>query len=340
MRDLLSWNISLGRWAGVQVRLHVFFVLFAIVTVHLSDRDHLAETLAVLGVLLACVLAHEFAHCCVAWHFGGSADQILIWPLGGLAQVNVSREPQHELATALAGPLLNFLLCALTAPLVWAAGEDGAKHLLALLRFVPPAALAGLGWVDVLRWTFWINWLLLSVNLLPAFPLDGGRALRCLLWPKLGFKKSVLVVSLVAEFMAIGLGIAAWSAHGSKDYSFAALPLLLLGLLFFFSAKQEADRLRDSEFDDALFGYDFSQGYTSLERSPTAHKPSPGLVRSWLDERRAARQLRQQQIEAEEERRVDDVLARLHESGLHVLSEDDRALLDRVSARYRNRLRG
>ncbi|HUY35103.1 MAG TPA: site-2 protease family protein [Pirellulales bacterium] len=340
MRDLLSWNLSLGRWAGVQVRLHVFFVLFAVVAVHLSARDHLTETLAVLGVLFFCVLAHEFAHCGMAWYVGGTADQILIWPLGGLAQVNVSHEPQHELATALAGPSLNFLLCALTAPLVWASGEDGVKPLHALLRFVPPAAVSGFGWVDVLRWTFWINWLLLSVNLLPAFPLDGGRALRCLLWPMWGFKKSALVVSLLAKFMAVGLGMAAWSTSGSKDYDFAALPLLLLGLLLFFSAKQEADRLRDSDLDDALLGYDFSRGYTSLERAPTAHKPSPGLVRNWLDERRAARLLRQQQIEAEEERRVDEVLARLHESGLHTLSDEDRALLDRVSARYRNRLRG
>src|SRR5690349_9635779 len=105
MRDLLSWNFSLGRWGRVHVRLHVFFLLFAAVAVYLSG-EHLAETLTVLGLLFVCVLAHEFAHCFMAWHVGGSAEQILIWPLGGLAQINVSHEPQHELATAAAGPAL------------------------------------------------------------------------------------------------------------------------------------------------------------------------------------------------------------------------------------------
>jgi len=180
----------------------------------------------------------------------------------------------------------------------------------------------------------------LLVNLLPALPLDGGRALRSLLWPRWGFKNSVLAVAFVAKFMAAGLCAAAWWTHDSQDYAYAALPLLLLAVLLYFSAKQETDRLYDSDPENAPFGYDFSQGYTSLEHAGTTHKPSPGLVRNWLDERRAARLLRQQQIEAEEECRVDEVLARLHKSGLDTLSDEDRALLDRVSARYRNRLRG
>ncbi|HQU43597.1 MAG: hypothetical protein B7Z73_14820, partial [Planctomycetia bacterium 21-64-5] len=99
------------------------------------------------------------------------------------------------------------------------------------------------------------------------------------------------------------------------------------------------DRLNDSETDDALFGYDFSQGYTSLEKTAQSRKAPPGPVKKWLDERRAKRLQRQQQVEAEEDRRVDDVLARLHELGKHGLSEEDRALLNRVSARYRNRNR-
>jgi len=349
MRDLLSWNLSLGRWAGVQVRLHVFFVLLGLVAIHLGSQEpnwQIAETLALLGILFVSVLAHEIGHCTVARCLGGTADQILIWPLGGLAQVNVSHEPQHELATALAGPLVNFVFCLLAGPLVWWFGQHdggpgGGKVLQALLNpLVPPGMVAGLSWFDALRWTLWINWLLALVNLLPAMPLDGGRALRCLLWPKLGYKNSVLAVCWAAWAMAACLGASAWWTYGSADYSYATLPLLLLGLLLFFSAKQEIDRLHDGDSDDAPFGYDFSQGYTSLERAGATHRPSAGLVRKWLEERRAKRLQAQQQIEADEERRFDDVLARLHESGLHTLSDDDRALMDRVSARYRNRLRG
>ncbi|HEV3007225.1 MAG TPA: M50 family metallopeptidase [Pirellulales bacterium] len=349
MRELLNWNVPLGRWAGVQVRLHAFFVLFGIVALYLGTRGQkqggLAETVAVVGVLFVSVLVHELGHCFVARRLGGSADQVLLWPLGGLIQVNVGHEPQHELFVALAGPTANFAVCGITAgPIWWALGPEGAKELGGMMRFAPPGTVAELVWFDLLRWTFWINWLLGSINLLPAFPWDGGRSLRCLIWPKSDYKTAVVWVGRIAMLMALGIAalgvcVAAGWTHGSEDSSYAALALLLLGLFLFVSAKQESERLSEVDPDDALFGYDFSQGYTSLERAGTSHKASPGVLRKYLEERRATRLRKQQQIEAEEERRVDDVLARLHEAGLHTLSDEDRALLDRVSARYRNRLR-
>ena len=121
----------------------------------------------------------------------------------------------------------------------------------------------------------------------------------------------------------------------------AWLPLVTLSLYLYFHASWQWKGAGDEEGDDELFGYDFSQGYTSLER--TFHTPprkSPGLLRQWLDSRREARLARQQRTEEEDDRRVDEVLARLHEVGRDGLSDDDRALLDRVSARYRNRQRG
>jgi Zn-dependent protease len=347
MRDLLNLNLSLGRWGGVQIRLHAFFVLFALVAFYLSTQDakntYFVESAAILVVLFLSVLAHEMGHCLAAWRVGGSADQICIWPLGGLAQVHVPHEPQHELIAALAGPAVNLGACTFFGILLWLLGEERVNELEGVLNpLVPPSwPVDGLGALGVLRWTVWINWLMLVVNLLPAFPLDGGRALRALLWQKLDFRRSVLAVARVAQVMAVCLGAAAWwlqradAAHGS-----AALALLLLSVLVFFSAKLEADRVQVVDPDEALFGYDFSHGYTSLERANAAHRPSPGVVRKWLDDRRARRTAAQLQIEAEEERRVDDVLARLHESGLETLSDADRALLDRVSARYRNRQRG
>jgi Zn-dependent protease len=267
---------------------------------------------------------------------GGTADQIVVWPLGGLAHVNVSHEPQNELVTALAGPLVNLAVCVLISPLLVVAGGD----LVQLVNpFVPPAAVGAFTWQDGLRWLFWMNWLLVLVNLLPAFPLDGGRVLRALLWAKFGYRSSVVLVSRVAKFTAIGLCLLAWVVH--EPYPFATLPLALFGIFLFFSAKQEADRLHEQDPEEALFGYDFSQGYTSLEKTlAPPRKRGPGPLKKWLDSRRAARLARQQQVEADEERRVDEVLARLHERGQSGLSDDDRALLERVSARYRNRMRG
>ena len=341
MRDLLGWNLSLGRWAGVHVRVHVFFILLAIVALYLSDvndpRGELVIDAAVgLAILFVSVLAHELGHCFAARRMGGRADQIMLWPLGGLVSINLSHQPQEELLTAAAGPLVNALFCAAALLALMPMGGD----IRALINpFEAPQATESLTLVYCLQMAAWINWLLLLVNLLPAYPLDGGRVLRSVVWQKKGYRTAVIVVARVAKATALITWAAAWVVR--DQYPEAFLPLCLLGVLLFFSAKQESDRLQDREADEGVFGYDFSQGYTSLER--TIHAPprkSPGLLRQWLDSRREARFVRQQRNEEEDERRVDEVLARLHEVGRDGLSVDDRALLDRVSARYRNRQRG
>ncbi len=347
MRDLLSWNLFLGRWAGVQVRLHVFFVLFAVVALQLASQSseprQLYGALACLGLLLASVFVHEIAHCVAARRMGGSADQIVIWPFGGLVNAHVPHEPQNELTVALAGPLANLAVCLLIAPLLLIVYSS--VPLLQLLNpLAPPTGQAAdLNWQAMLMWAFWINWLLVLVNMLPAYPLDGGRVLRSLLWvtTKYSFRESAIATARVAKFTALGLWIGAWAANNNSEFSFVALPLALMGFFLFFGARQEMDRLSEQEAEDAFFGYDFSQGYTSLEKTlAPPRRQRPGMFKKWMAERRANRRLRKQQLEADEERRVDDVLARLHECGPHALTEEDRALLDRVSARYRNRLQG
>lgn len=337
MRDLLSWNVSLGRWGGVQVRLHVFFILFAIFALHFGAQHGLLAYAGMsLGVLLASVVLHEFGHCVAAWKTGGDAEQVLLWPFGGLAHVNVTQDPQCELATALAGPLVSLSVCLVLSPALVAGNADFS---LLLNPLVPPApALASPGWLDALKMLFWVNWLLTLVNALPAPPLDGGRALRAMIWQRWDFRVATRVTVRVAMAAAGMLWIAAWVVY--RQYEFAALPLALLGVFLFFSAKQEAERGAEMEPADSTFGYDFSQGYTSLERPYRAPRPrGPGLVGRWLNARRAARRERLERQEEDDERRVDDILARLHETGLHGLSHADRALLDRVSARYRNRQR-
>jgi hypothetical protein len=166
--------------------------------------------------------------------------------------------------------------------------------------------------------------------------MDGGRVLRAALQPAFGYRSSVVLVARVAMVAAVGLCIAGWLVRGA--YPFAFIPLTLLGVLIFFSARQEADRLQDHDQDDGVFGYDFSQGYTSLDRHvESAKKAGPGPLRRWLDTRRNLKLRRQRQLEEDEERRVDAILAQIRETGMETVSDQDRALLNRVSARYRNR---
>ncbi|MBL8830240.1 MAG: hypothetical protein JNM18_24900 [Planctomycetaceae bacterium] len=339
MRDILSWNISLGRWFGVAVRLHVFFVLLMAMVLFQTDSESFWFGLAAIGALFASVMLHEAGHCWAAWRSGGHADQVLLWPFGGLTHVNVSQDPDQELSTSLAGPLVNLVICSLTLPLL-VVQLDGWSNVVRLLNpLVAPWPENGFTWVVSLRLVFWINWWLAMVNLLPAFPLDGGRALRALLWPYLGYRTAVLHVVRAAKLTAVALWIVAWLVR--EEHRFAPLPLAVFGVFLFFSAKQEAQRLQDHDPDDGFLGYDFSQGYTSLERrQATETETLTSPLRRWLEARREARRVRQAQIEADEERLMDDVLARLQEHGLQNLSPEDRALLDRVSARYRNRMQG
>ena len=211
-----------------------------------------------------------------------------------------------------------------------------------LLNPLAPDGLIDGSWWDVsLKLTFWTNWLLLTVNLLPAFPFDGGLMLRTLLWPALDHRAAGMVVARISKLTALAMCLGAWILRDTQSASVlpAWVPLVLLAMLIYFSAQQEIARLETEEWDEELFSYDFSQGYTSLERGSEPTRPAAGSMRRWIENRRQQRQRRRQWIEQEEERQVDEILIRLHENGMNGLSAKERAVLNRVSARFRNRQR-
>jgi len=197
-------------------------------------------------------------------------------------------------------------------------------------------------WLTVVKLTFWINWSLCLVNLIPVFPFDGGNIVQSSMlwfWPELNRRWTSIIVSRLARLGAVLLLVAAWL---SRDQELAGpvptwLALSVLAGLVFFSARQrEAVATLDDE-DPTTVGYDFSEGYTSLERSFVDDETTTQSVEGGSQRRRAAQLQRQREIEAEDDRRVDEVLARLHEVGLANLADADRELLRRVSERYRSR---
>ena len=348
MRSHTTWSITFIRWRGLRVRLHMFFLLFALFTLFLGwqadDNGGLMIAGASLLILLASVLLHEFGHYCTAMRFGGDGDDIVLGPFGGLASMHPPVEARHECLMHLAGPAVNLALCVLAGAVL---ATQGTAPLLGMLHPLQPEKLVddGESWLQALKLAFWINWMLFLVNLLPAFPFDGGRALHAglsMIRPDASPRRAAGIVALIAKVAALGLSIVAvfllFSQRGSST-SIVPLwfPLLLLAIFVYFSAKQEEDRALDSELDDDVFGYDFSQGYTSLERSEDDDEETAGPVRRWLEQRREAHHERQREIEADEERRVDEILSRLHNHGMESLSEEDRSVLKRVSDRYRQR---
>jgi hypothetical protein len=249
----------------------------------------------------------------------------------------VPRESPREIITALAGPLANLFFMVALTPFLLMQNVDVST----LLRqpLYPSGLLHGPLPLVGLKLAFWFNWLLFVVNLFPAAPLDGGRALRSFLWPVMGYRAATRVVSSSGLVISLCLCVLCWFVYQRGDTRLLPewAPLATLAIYLFFSARQEHRKIEEEEIEDDLFGYDFSQGYTSLERSTSAPR-RPNILQRWLKERRLRKEQRMREIEEEEERRFDEVLIRVKELGMEAISPEERALMQRVSARYRSRL--
>jgi Zn-dependent protease len=331
----------------------MFFLLFAAGTFYLSWRRSDGEDgsavdwLAVqsLCVLTVAIVIHELGHLFAAWRVGGSLDCIVLGPLGGMTSVRGIRDPRYELSAHLAGPAANLTVCLLCTPLLltFSTGVRGLLNPLAPEGLVVPNESM---YLPPLRLLFWINWSLALVNLLPVFPFDGGRALRAVVllrWPEAGRPAASQLVATVARFIAIGIFLTALLL--SFDDTGNVLPtrfaLILLAIFLFFSAQHEERRCAEEvEQDDMLLAGEFPSDLSELEREfSRSSGPASGPLKRWMERRRQLRLQRQLEAEAAEERGVDEILERLHKSGMEALTPQDRALLERVSARLRSRQR-
>jgi Zn-dependent protease len=351
MHDHASWSLNLGRWGGVRVRLHMFFLLFAAFTFYLSWRSNYygqsnsVDWLAVhiLCVLLVSVAIHEVGHLIAAWRFGGRLESVVLGPLGGLTSVRDIRQPRSELVAHLAGPAANLTICLLCIPILMATSTG----FVGLLHPLAPQGLA-IGEHSMLlrslQLLFWVNWSLALINLLPVFPFDGGRALRAIVlikWPEAGRPAASHLVVTVAKFIAVGVFITAFllkfgDAENVLPMRFA---LVLLAIFMFFSAQHEERRCAEEvDSDDLLMCGEFSSDLSELEQALSQSSVRPtGPVKRWMERRRELRIERQLEVEAAEEQSVDEILDRLHKRGMDALSSADKALLERVSARLRSR---
>ena len=194
-------SIHLGRVAGIDLFLHwSWFVVAAIEIGSRSGRygSWIWNVLEYLA-LFAIVLLHEFGHALACRQVGGTADRIMLWPLGGVAFVSPPQRPGATLWSIAAGPLVNVALLPILGGAVAMARSLGWKQSL----HDPYQFLFAL---------FAINIVLLIFNLLPVYPLDGGQILRALLWFALGGARSLAVVTVLGIVGALGfVFLALWS---------------------------------------------------------------------------------------------------------------------------------
>jgi len=196
-----SGSIRLFRFANVDVFLHWSWFLVAVFEINARAKSYSSITwnIAEYVALFAIVLLHEYGHALACRSVGGSADRIVLWPLGGVAYVNPPPRPGATLWSIAAGPLVNVVLFPVLLLLSRMSGVlDGAQGL------SNPHAL--------LRAVFYINFGLLIFNILPIFPLDGGQILRSLLWYPLGRARSLMAAAVIGIAGAAAfIGFAFWA---------------------------------------------------------------------------------------------------------------------------------
>ena len=353
MRDTPPWTIPFGRWGGVPVRLHLFFVLVATSTLYLSWLAGQSEAgsgalwLAILAIAIFTfsVALHVAGHVYAVMQLGTAPEIFTIGPFGEFADFAEPINPKSQLTIALAGPAVNLLVAIACLPGLFASGQVNLGEL--LIPCSPVGLMSGATWLVALKLTLWINWTLAVVNLLPARPFDGSQCalfIGHVFYPLASRRRIALFVQRLGWATGLTLVIAAILFRDAVGAVLIPPWFLLLttGLLILFTAQRKLRRPSAiGTSDDELFGYDFSQGYTSLERSHARVEEAEeqnGPLERWLETRREARQDRQHQLEAEEDKLVDEILARVHQHGLQGLSDDERALLERVSMRYRTRM--
>ncbi|MFM2207819.1 MAG: hypothetical protein RL213_1794 [Bacteroidota bacterium] len=222
-------NLSLGSVSGIRIYLHwsFFLLLIYLVVSELmktgSWTASLQLTLFVLSVF-ATVVLHELGHALTAKRYGCRTKDIVLLPIGGVARMERLPEvPSQEIKVALAGPAVNVILAALTY--------------LLFFRSIPLPEASSLSQPDAVSWPahfFYANLVLALFNLLPAFPMDGGRVLRGLLSLRMDRLAATRVAARLGQFMAFLMFVAG---------IFYNPMLVFIGIFIFFGAQMEADYL-------------------------------------------------------------------------------------------------
>ena len=313
------WSLPLLRVFGIRVRADLFLVAY--VAAELLRAWGLqalgkatlpvATVAAAMGILLVSILLHELGHCFAARRLGGEAEEVVLWPLGGLATLRIPNTPHAQFWTAFWGPAVNLLLVLVLG--AWISHGGIPWTLRDLLSWQPSWAMNA----------FRVNLGLFLFNLLPAFPMDGGQMLRARLWGRLGFGRATLASLNVGKVAAVLLGIV--------GLAFQSWLLLMVAILNFLACEQERLLLASGAIgEDAGF-----PGLPSGGEEPEIPKRM-----GWLERRRQARQEREVREGIAREARlrseVDLILGKINRVGMQGLTEGERATLKEASHVFRH----
>ncbi len=220
----MTWSFRLVRILGTDVKVHFTFVLLlGFLFLSWQQAGGVDAALQLTGLFLAlffCIVLHEFGHILMARHFGIRTPDVVILPIGGVARLErVPEVPRQELLIALAGPLVTAAIAVGLAAWLVGRGE--------LITLTNADELHGSLALDLLQ----ANVILLFFNLIPAFPLDGGRVFRALLAMRMPHLKATRLAAKTGQALAIGGGL--YGLATGQTW------LMVVALFVFLSAGQE-----------------------------------------------------------------------------------------------------
>ena len=222
----MSWSIKLGRIFGIDIKVHLTFLLILVWgALNYGGSAGPLYGVVVTLALFTLVLLHELGHSLAAIGYGIPVKDITLLPIGGVARLErMPEKPLHELVVALAGPAVNVILAMVLLPIV---------AVLAVMQGVPLSAgmLMQPGLLGLLVFLLTANVSLAVFNMIPAFPLDGGRVLRAILGFFVDYQQATQAAVTVGRILAIGLGLLAVFT--------GQISLALIAVFIFFVGGQE-----------------------------------------------------------------------------------------------------
>lgn len=327
----LNWSFPIGTYLGIRVRVHITFTLLILIdTLQSSDKLH---TLRWIALLFVSVLLHEFGHCLACRKVGGSAKDILMWPLGGLAFVSPPQRPWPAFVTTAWGPLVTAILAAISyLGLSLRYGFENLVSVNPLQMLAPNWDLLALRFstpITTLDWLlvdlFIVNYALLLFNLLLVFyPFDGGRMIQEIAWARMGYERSMLWASRIGMVGAIVV-----AGYGIYTSSFMILFIAVFG---FVACLQQLQIIRQAG-DVSAFEAAYRSQNLSSHRSPASVRR--GMLFKWRSQRAQRRARADAHEDTMLQNEVDRILDKVRQHGLHSLSRGEKKALQRATDRQR-----
>ncbi len=261
----MNWSFPIGVIKGTVIRLHLTFLLFLIwiggSAYARGGRIAVVESVLFIVLLFLCVLLHELGHVFAARRYGVQTPDITLLPIGGVARLErIPEKPAEELVVALAGPAVNAVIAMILFLVLGGlpAMEQGTQ-----------VDNPGIGLLERLAW---VNISLVVFNLIPAFPMDGGRVLRAVLAYRLGYARGTQIAAGVGQVVAFALGLAGLFGN----------PLLIFIALFvYMGAASEASAVQMREAGRGMIASDAAvTRFEALNPSATVEDAVECLLRT------------------------------------------------------------